>query len=218
MKLCLFTLFAFASALPTVGASLTLTDIIDPNGVMTSALSPFTSLSIPGGTSSDDLLWYSAGAQISTVGPALDLGFSGTFVCEGMNSCSDTFEVDYGATGYLSGTTTYVALSGFTTEGFVSGDALGGLNQTLGYTYTNTSGPFSISSTPILVSNPANFSGEFFVTISLPGGNTTYLSSGSTADLLVTPGSGSGVPEPGTLAIVAACGLLLFYVKRLRKA
>jgi hypothetical protein len=42
------------------------------------------------------------------------------------------------------------------------------------------------------------------------------LPAAGTADLVIQPGS--AVPEPGTLAIAAACVLVLIYVKRLRKA
>jgi hypothetical protein len=215
MKICFFTLFALASALPTIAGSFTITDIVDPNGNITNALSPFTSVTITNGFStSDDLGWANVGAQITTLGPTFDLGFYGSFVCSTDGGCSDTFEVDYGATGFLSGTNAFVALDGYGSGGGASLQALGA-NQSLGY--LSSSGlSFSITSSPILVGSPADFSGEMFVTISLADGGNLSLPGATSADLIVT--QGSGVPEPGTLWIVAACGLLLFYIRRLRKA
>jgi hypothetical protein len=216
MKTWFFTLFSFALALPTVAATFTLTDITNPNGGTTNAVSPFTSVNIPNGTAGDGLAWTNVGAQINPDGPGgVDLGFYGSFSCPTVGGCSDTFEVDYSAAGYLSGTTTYVALNGFGSGAFTQVQAFGFGNQSLGYISTNAS-EFSVSSNPILLGSPSDSSGALLISIALQDGGTVNLPGGVTADLLVT--QGSGVPEPGTLAIVAACGLLLFYVKRLRKA
>jgi hypothetical protein len=216
MKFCFFTLFALASALPTIAGSLTITDIVDPNGNITSALSPFTSVTIANGFStSDDLIWTNVGAQITRLGPTFDLGFYGSVVCSTDGGCNDTFEVDFGATGFLSGTNAFVALDGFGSEGMASVQAYG-FNQSLGLLSSNSSSSFSYTSNPILVGNPADSLGEVFVTISLEDGGNLSLPGATSADLIVT--EGSGVPEPGTLGIVAACGLLLFYIRRLRKA
>jgi hypothetical protein len=216
MKICSFTLFALASALPTIAGSFTITDIVDPNGNITNALSPFTSVTITNGFStSDGLGWSNVGAQITTLGPTFDLGFYGEFACSTPGGCTDTFEVDYGATGFLSGTNAFVALDGFGSEGSVFLQAYGA-NQSLGFLASNASSSFSMTSSPILVGSPADFSGQMYVTISLEDGGNLSLPGATSANLIVT--QGSGVPEPGTLGIVAACGLLLFYIRRLRKA
>jgi len=214
MKIWLLTLLAAAVALPTVAATFTITDIVDPNGGITNSVSPFTSVLIPDGASGDGLLWTGVGAEIGNFGSYLDLGFFGSFECVS-SGCSDQFTVDYVATGFLSGTTTNVALYGTGDAGFISAEAG---NSSLGYVSANASSSFGTSSIPVLVGNPADFSGEFLISISMAGNSSVSLPTSSTADLVVTPGLQSGVPEPGTLAIVAACGLLLLYVKRLRKA
>lgn len=213
MKICLFTLFAFATALPTVAATFTITDITDPNGATTNAISPFTFVSISNGTAGDGLAWFGVGAQINTIGSVTDLGFFGDFSCATVGGCSETFEVDYSATGYLSGTTAYVGLIGSSNMGAAALQAFA-LNQTIGFVSSNAS-EFNTTSTPVLVGNPAEFSGDMLITITLQNGGTVSIPGAATADLITTQGS---APEPGTLGIVAASGLLLFYIRRLRKA
>jgi hypothetical protein len=213
MKLGLFTLFAFASALPTVAATFTITDIMDPNGVTTNAISPFTFLEITNGSAGDGLAWTNVGAEINTGGSVTDLGFFGAFSCATVGGCSDTFEVDYSASGFMSGTTAYVGLIGFSNMGSAALQGFA-LNQSLGFVSSNGS-EFNITSNPVLVGSPAEFSGDMLITITLQNGGTLNLPGGATADLVTTQGS---APEPGTLGIVAASGLLLFYIRRLRKA
>jgi hypothetical protein len=213
MKTCLFTLFALASTLPTVAATFTITDITDPNGATTNAITPFTFVSISNGTAGDGLAWTGVGAGLNTIGSVTDLGFFGNFSCATVSGCSDTFEVDYSATGYLSGTTAYVGLTGSSNMGSAALQGFA-LNQSLGFVSSNGS-EFNTSSNPVLVGNPAEFSGDMLITITLQNGGTVHLPGGATADLITTQGS---APEPGTLGIVAASGLLLFYIKRLRKA
>jgi hypothetical protein len=213
MKIRLFTFLAFA-AVPTFATTFTITDITDPNGVTTNAKSPFTFVLIPNGTaSSDGLVWTGVGAGITTFSSVTDLGFFGNFSCPTVSGCSDTFEVDFGATGFASGTTAFVALHGSSSNGSASLQVFGG-NQSLGFVSSNSS-TINVTSSSILVGNPANFSGDMLINITLANGGTLNLPGGTTADLVTTQGS---APEPGTLGIVAACGLLLFYVRRLRKA
>jgi hypothetical protein len=75
----------------------------------------------------------------------------------------------------------------------------------------NSSQVFTDSSTPLVVNNAGDFSGALYLNVESGSFN---LPNSSTADLIFN----GVVPEPGTLAIAAAALLLLFYVKRLRRA
>ena len=212
-------------AIPAAAGTIAITDGFDPNGLMTtSPTGAFVNL--PDGVSGDGLTWTGVGATVFNISGNSDLSFSGTFTCA--SSCNDTFEIDFAASGFNPGTTSYVSLLGSGLPDFISVQALDSANnQTLGYVsypasnatiplaIGNTSPAFSASSTPVVINSAGDFSGELFFNLQTSAGTITVPPL-SSADLIVT--NGASVPEPGSLAIAAACLILFLYVKRLRKA
>jgi hypothetical protein len=218
-----FALTLALAAIPVCAGTLTITSIEDPNG-NTVTTNPFA---LPDGTSNFDTgSWTSVAA---TVFGGSDLQLSGNFSCATV--CNDYFTVDFTGTGYNPGATAYVSV--FTTYALDYGfslQAIGAGNQTLGQLFENANSSvpivvsaiqsgvnstqpqfFTDSSNPVVVNSAGDFSGVLLLDVQ---GGSFSLPSSQTADLIIN----DVVPEPGTLAIGAACLLLLVYVKRLRKA
>ena len=201
-----------ALTIPAMGGTIILNDVVDPNGSPTFS-GDGISVALTDGTSADGLSWTGAGAEAFTLFTPQDLSFFGTFTCAGL--CSDTFEVDFIGAGFLPGATANLSIFGTSTGSSIVFDGFTNSNQSLGSVFQNGSGEFSMASTPILLTNPGNFSASVFFHVDM-GEGTVSLPEASSADLFVN--DGSAVPEPGTIAILAACILLLIYLKRLRKA
>jgi hypothetical protein len=211
-------LLPIALALASVASAgiITITDIVDPNNLLT-ASPDGTFVKAPDGTASDTLSWTGVEADVFNFDTS-DLALSGFFVCSSTKGgCFNTFAVDFTGTGFGPGTTAFISLVGTsTTNLFLEGSFLqNGVNATSPIAIANATGPFNVNSATFSIDNTGSFSGTFFLDINMGIGNFT-LPALSTADLIVTPGA--SVPEPGTIAIVAACVLLLIYVKRLRRA
>jgi len=215
---------AFASiAIPAAAGTIAITEGFDPNGLMTASPNGLF-VNLPTGLSADGLTWNGVGASVFNVSGNSDLSFSGTFTCA--SSCNDTFEIDFTATGFNPGATSYVSLFGTGVPDFISVQAFAN-NQTLGFAsyptsnitiplaIGNSSLPFSAASSPIVINSAGDFSGELIFNLQT-GAGTITVPPLSSADLIVT--DAASVPEPGSLAIAAACLILFLYVKRLRKA
>jgi hypothetical protein len=211
-------------AIPAAAGTIAITDGFDPNGLMTTSPTGVF-VNLPDGVSGDGLTWTGVGATVFNLSGNSDLSFSGAFTCA--SSCNDTFEIDFTASGFNPGTTSYVSLLGSGVPDFISVQALDGANQTLGFVsypssnitipsaIGNSTQSFSVASSPVVINSAGDFSGELFFNLQTEAGTITVPPL-SSADLIVT--NGASVPEPGSLAIAAACLLLFLYVKRLRKA
>jgi hypothetical protein len=216
----MYRLLPIAIALASVASAgiITITDIVDPNNLTTTSPDG-TFVVAPDGTSSDLLSWTGVQAEVFNFDTS-DLSLSGLFVCGSTGgNCVDSFAIDFTGTGFGPGTTAFISLVGSTSTSMqLQGSFFQtGVNATTPSAIVNANGstPFDVSSATFAIDNKGSFSGIFFLDINMGNGNFT-LPALSTADLVVTPGA--AVPEPGTIAIVAACILLLVYVKRLRRA
>jgi hypothetical protein len=203
---------ALALTIPATAGTIILGDIVTADGVTTFS-GDGISVNPADGTSPDGLRWSSVGATAFTGFTPEDLALSGTFTCSSL--CNDTFRVDFVGIGFNPGATVDLSIFGTSTGAALTFSGFASGNESLGSVFTNTTGSFNMSSTPILLANPGNFSGSVFFNLNM-GEGTVTLPSASTADVFVN--DGSAVPEPGTIAILAACILLLIYMKRLRKA
>jgi hypothetical protein len=218
---------AFASiAIPAAAGTIAIVDGFDPNGLQTNSPNG-AFVNLPNGISADGMSWNGVGAVAFNVSGNSDLSFSGMFTCASV--CDDTFEIDFTGTGFNPGTTSYVSLVGSGVPDFISVQALSSNNQTFGYvsypslniTVLQTiqaignSSVFNVASSPVVINNAGDFSGELFFNLQMEAG-TINVPPLSSADLIIT--NGASVPEPGSLAIAAACLILFLYVKRLRKA
>lgn len=215
-RAALGTLFVLAGvAIPARAALIpivNLSQLTAPDGSSVTGLGP---LSLTNG-STNGFTWSGVGASVLTVGSNSRISLAGTFACVTASCFNETFSLSFYFGPVQPGYTANVSLTGNTTAlstvvSLSANRPAGSLGQVTGN--SNISSVFALQSLPIAIGG-GNFSGTMTFTINQMLTGTVTIPPGATGDLLFTS---SSVPEPGTIAIGAACLLLLVYVKTLRK-